>query len=96
MQDEIALSTDEELSPDGTPKRNTGVRYEKKGANYGMLQQDVYTVKDLSLIIGVHTTTILEHIKNGKLKALYLGGPAGYRLGRQEIIDWISNVHQHK
>jgi excisionase family DNA binding protein len=86
VQDEISLG-------DETPetKPNTGVRYERKGPNYGYLRQDVYSVADLALIIGVHTATILDTIKKGKLKALYLGGPAGYRISRDSIMNWINS-----
>lgn len=85
MQDEISLG-------DENPPRNTGIRYDKRGPNYGVLSQDIYTVKDLSMTIGVHHTTILEHIKSKRLKALYLGGPAGYRIHREDIINWVRNL----
>jgi excisionase family DNA binding protein len=88
MSDEIALGNNEQ---DDEFKRDTGVRYEKKGPNYGLLTQDIYSVKDLALVIGVHPTTILEQIKSNKLKALNIGGPAGYRIYRDNIIAWIKN-----
>lgn len=80
MEDEISL------------RKDTGTRYDKKGPNYGVLNQDIYTVKDLSLTIGVHHTTILEHIRSGRLKALALGGPAGYRIAKQDIMNWIRGI----
>jgi excisionase family DNA binding protein len=89
MDDEIALNPGDETDP----VRTSGTRYDKRGINYGLLSQDIYSVKDLALVIGVHPTTILEQIKTGKLKALFLGGPAGYRLYRKNIIEWVEGGH---
>jgi excisionase family DNA binding protein len=86
MEDEIALGGNE------AAKRNTGIRHEKKGPNYGLLTQDIYSVQDLALVIGVHHTTILEQIKTGKLRASNLGGPAGYRVLKDDIITWIRKM----
>jgi excisionase family DNA binding protein len=89
MENEISLGDSEE-----SQKRNTGIRHEKKGSNYGFLRQDVYSVADLALIIGVHHTTILDQIKKGQLKALYLGGPAGYRITKKSVLNWMENIKE--
>lgn len=88
MEPEIVLDPG-----DSEYKRNTGIRYDKSNVpNFGILDKDVYTVKGVADIMGVHTTTVLEHIKNGRLKALYLGGPAGYRMHREDVIAWIRGI----
>jgi hypothetical protein len=89
MGSEISLG-----DPDENQKRNTGIRHEKKGSNYGFLRQDVYSVADLALIIGVHHTTVLDQIRKGNLKALYLGGPAGYRITKKSILNWMENIKE--
>lgn len=78
MQDEIALTTNE---------NNQG-----RTVNRGVLDKDIYTVQELAVIIGVHTTTILTQIKQGRLKALALGGPAGYRVYKEDVLNWVRSV----
>lgn len=82
MQDEIALTPDEGAESSRANRR----------INYGLLSQDIYSVQDLATVIGVHTTTILAQIKAGKIKALYLGGPAGYRIHREDVLNWVRNI----
>jgi excisionase family DNA binding protein len=84
-QDEIVLG-------DTETQKNTAVRYHRKSPNYGILNQDVYSVADIAGAIGVHTSTILEHIKSGNLKARNFGGPTGYRLTKDNIINWLENI----
>lgn len=78
MDSEIALTPGDEHT--GKPA---------KRVNYGILNQDIYTVNDLATIFDVHTTTILAQIKTGKMRALYLGGPAGYRIHRDDVLNWV-------
>jgi excisionase family DNA binding protein len=90
MDNEIVLATGDNEPED--KKRNTGIRYDKRGENYGLLTQDIYTTRELSDTLGVHHTTILEQIKLKRLKALYLGGPAGYRIHKAEVINWVRGL----
>lgn len=86
------MDTEIALTPSDEQKRNTGIRYDKQGPNFGVLDKDIYTTQGLADILGVHTTTVLEQIKTGRLRALYLGGPAGYRIHRDDIIAWVRGI----
>lgn len=59
-------------------------------ANYGKLDLDVYSVKDLAGRLGVKLDTIHNAIKRGDLAALNLGGSAGFRIYKDAVTAWLS------
>ena len=52
-----------------------------------MEHNNFYTVKQVSELLKVHWQTILNYIKNGKLKAVKLG--KGYRISKEAINEFI-------
>lgn len=48
---------------------------------------EFYTVKQVAKLLQVHWQTILNYIKNGKLKAVKLG--KGYRIKKEELDNFI-------
>lgn len=47
----------------------------------------LYTVKQLSEILGLHLQTIRGYIKKGKLKAFRLG--KGYRVAKEDLEEFL-------
>jgi excisionase family DNA binding protein len=45
-----------------------------------MAQDTFYTVEDVARMLAVHPETVRNWIKSGQLRAIKLGGPAGYRI----------------
>lgn len=89
MQDEVVLGQGEN---EEEAKWNTGIRYDKKGPRYGMLTQDIYSTQDLAEILSLHPTTVLQHIEKGSLKAKAFKGPAGYRILKEDVLDWLKSL----
>ena len=54
-----------------------------------MNNNEFLTVEQVAELLQVHWQTILNYIKNGKLKAIKLG--KGYRIERKEIDKFIQN-----
>jgi excisionase family DNA binding protein len=54
-----------------------------------MVNEKFYTVQEVADMLQVHWQSILNYIKNGKLKALKLG--KGYRISRTALDEFISN-----
>ena len=54
-----------------------------------MENNSFYTVEQVAELLQVHWQTVLNYIKNGKLKALKLG--KGYRIPKKELDDFIRN-----
>jgi excisionase family DNA binding protein len=82
MENEIALQ-----------KRDTGRRYDKKSSpSYGLLDLDIYTVKDIAARLGVNKSVVLGAIHRKKLVASYMGGPAGYRVRHQALLNWLEGL----
>lgn len=46
-----------------------------------------YTVEQVSELLKIHWQTVLNYIKNGKLKAVRLG--KGYRIQKEELDNFI-------
>lgn len=47
-----------------------------------------YTVEQVAELLQVHWQTVLNYIKNGKLKALRLG--KGYRVSKESLEQFLS------
>jgi len=45
-----------------------------------MAPDTFYTVEDVAKMLTVHPETVRNWIKSGQLRAIKLGGPAGYRI----------------
>lgn len=54
-----------------------------------MENNSFYTVEQVSELLQVHWQTVLNYIKNGKLKALRLG--KGYRIQKEDLDEFIKN-----
>ena len=52
-----------------------------------MTKITVYTVEQVAEILQVHWQTVLNYIKNGKIKAVRLG--KGYRIQAEELNKFI-------
>lgn len=48
----------------------------------------VYKVKEVAEILRVHWQTILEYIRNGKLKAIKIG--KGYRITQEDLDEFLN------
>lgn len=55
----------------------------------GMLELDIYTVRDLAERLDIKELTIKQHIQKKKLIAVKFGGPTGYRILRNDIYAWL-------
>jgi excisionase family DNA binding protein len=56
---------------------------------YGQLNLDIYTLEDLALRFGVTKNYFRNLVREGKIKAVDLGGPAGFRIRREWVIEWL-------
>ena len=54
-----------------------------------MVNDKFYTVQEVADLLQVHWQSVLNYIKNGKLKALKLG--KGYRISQEALDEFISN-----
>lgn len=52
-----------------------------------MVKEKFYTVQEVADMLQVHWQSILNYIKNGKLKALKLG--KGYRISQSSLDEFI-------
>lgn len=57
----------------------------------GVLDRDVYSVKDLAHRLQVNKETVQDWIRQAEdpLPALYLGGSAGYRVRHADLMPWL-------
>lgn len=55
----------------------------------GMLDLDVYTIEDVAERLDITENTIRIQVRKGKLRAIKLGGPLGYRFLRHDIYEWL-------
>jgi excisionase family DNA binding protein len=58
----------------------------------GMLDLDVYTIRDVAERLGLTEVTIRTHIKKKKLKAIQFKGAAGSRILRHHIYEWLISM----
>ncbi len=54
-----------------------------------MVNEKFYTVQEVADLLQIHWQSVLNYIKNGKLKALKLG--KGYRISQESLDEFISN-----
>ena len=54
-----------------------------------MVNEKFYTVQEVADLLQVHWQSVLNYIKNGKLKALKLG--KGYRVSQESLDEFIAN-----
>lgn len=54
-----------------------------------MVNEKFYTVQEVADLLQVHWQSVLNYIKNGKLKALKLG--KGYRISQGSLDEFIAN-----
>lgn len=54
-----------------------------------MVNDKFYTVQEVADLLQIHWQSVLNYIKNGKLKALKLG--KGYRISQEALDEFISN-----
>jgi excisionase family DNA binding protein len=54
-----------------------------------MPNDTLYTVEEIAGLLHVHPETVRKWIKNGDLKAIRLGGPAGYRITQTAYDDFL-------
>lgn len=52
-----------------------------------MENNEFYTVEQVAELLKVHWQTVLNYIKNGKLKAVKLG--KGYRISKEALQEFI-------
>jgi hypothetical protein len=58
--------------------------------NYGRLDLDVYSPKDIAERLGSTQAEILKQIKDHKLKAKRFGGPMGYKITKGDLLSWLN------
>lgn len=49
----------------------------------------IYTVEDIAKMFSVHPETVRGWIKSGQLKAINLGGAAGYRIYETDLQEFL-------
>ena len=54
-----------------------------------MVNEKFYTVQEVADLLQVHWQSVLNYIKNGKLKALRLG--KGYRISQEALDEFIAD-----
>lgn len=58
----------------------------------GKLDLDIYNLTDLCRRLDLHRVTLMKAIKDEKLRAIPLGGPAGFRVFHDDVIDWLESL----
>ena len=54
-----------------------------------MMDEQLYTVEEVASHLAVHPETVRKWIKNGHLRAINLGGRAGYRISRAALEQFL-------
>jgi excisionase family DNA binding protein len=49
----------------------------------------LHTVEDIAKLLSVHPETVRKWIKSGELRAIKLGGPAGYRISQSAYEQFL-------
>lgn len=55
----------------------------------GRLDRDVYTVRELAVILELHPEVLQKAIRQGELQANFIGGSAGYRILQDQVLVWL-------
>lgn len=58
----------------------------------GRLDRDIYTPDDFAVVMGIDVETVLAWIRDGKLRALKLGGGAGQRIRIDAIHELLDRL----
>jgi excisionase family DNA binding protein len=54
-----------------------------------MPEESYLTVEEVAKILGVHPDSVRRWIRNREIYAINLGGPAGYRISKAALDDFI-------
>jgi len=54
-----------------------------------MANDTLYTVEDIARFLSVHPETVRKWIKSGEMRAIKLGGPAGYRISQSALDQFL-------
>ena len=54
-----------------------------------MANETLYTVEEIAKLLSVHPETIRKWIKSGEMRAIKLGGPAGYRISQSALDQFL-------
>jgi excisionase family DNA binding protein len=54
-----------------------------------MANEPLYTVDDIAKMLNVHPETVRNWIKTGQLRAIKLGGAAGYRISQSAYEQFL-------
>jgi len=54
-----------------------------------MANDRLYTVEEIASFLNVHPETVRKWIKSGEIKAIRLGGPAGYRVTQTALDQFL-------
>jgi excisionase family DNA binding protein len=54
-----------------------------------MPNEALHTVEDVARLLGVHPETVRNWIKSGELRAIKLGGAAGYRISDSALQEFL-------
>jgi excisionase family DNA binding protein len=57
----------------------------------GRLDRDVYTIRELAVILDLHPAVLQKAIRQGELQANFIGGSAGYRILHDQVIKWLKS-----
>lgn len=54
-----------------------------------MSDDTLYTVESIAKLLSVHPETVRKWIKSGEMRAIKLGGPAGYRISQSALNQFL-------
>jgi hypothetical protein len=57
----------------------------------GHLDRDIYTVRELAIILELHPEVLQKAIRQGELQANFIGGSAGYRILHNQVLGWLGS-----
>jgi len=60
-----------------------------RSGDFAMPNEILYTVEEVARQLNVHPETVRKWIKSGELRAIKLGGPAGYRISQSAYDQFL-------
>lgn len=54
-----------------------------------MADMALHTVEEVARLLGVHADTVRGWIRSGQLRAINLGGAAGYRINQSALDEFL-------